>query len=53
MRVTIEIIKNTSYKTYFQFTLIEMQYINTFQVWSINIVLCNVLFRVLHVKSRK
>ena len=47
------IIKNTSSsnpKTIFHFTIIELRFINTYQVWSINLVVLNILFKVLKEK---
>ena len=47
------IIKNTSSsnpKTIFHFTIIELRFINTYQVWAINLIVFNILFKVLKEK---
>ena len=47
------IIKNTSSsypKTYYKLTFFSLNYINTYQVWSINLVVLNILFKVLKEK---
>jgi len=47
------IIKNTSSsfpKTIFHFTIIELRFINTYQVWAINLVILNILFKILKEK---
>jgi hypothetical protein len=43
--------RNFAPETYYQFTFINLQFINTFQVWSINITLFNVFFSILHEKQ--
>ena len=38
-------------ETYYKFTLVELSFINTFQVWSINVTFCNILLQILHEKE--
>lgn len=47
------IIKNTSSscpKTYYHLTFFSLKWINTYQVWSINLVVLNILIKVLREK---
>lgn len=53
MKVNLRIQKNCYPKTYYQFTLIELQFINTLQVWGINATFCNIFLQILHEKSNK
>jgi len=52
MRYTLSLLKSYDPKTHYKFTLIDLSYINTCQVWSINIVFLNLFFKVLKVKKR-
>jgi hypothetical protein len=53
MRISLKYRKYENPKTYFAFNLIDLTYINTCQVWSINIVFCNVLLKILKEKPLK
>lgn len=53
MKFTIKREKNENPNTYSQFTLINLQFINTFQVWSINITILNLFIQILHEKHGK
>ena len=50
MKITLKYIKYDNPKTYFAFNLIDLTYINTCQVWSINFTICNVLLKILKEK---
>lgn len=52
MKFTLKRQKSYNPKTYNQFTLIELQFINTFQVWSVNATFCNIFLQILHEKKR-
>ena len=52
MKVNLKLQKNCNPETYYQFTLIDLQFINTFQVWSINATFCNIFLQVLYEKKR-
>jgi len=49
MQVNFRIKRNT--KLYCVFTLINLEIINTFQVWSINFTLCNLTIQILKIKK--
>ncbi len=51
MKVNLKVQKSYNSKTYYQFTLIELKFINTYQVWSINTTFCNIFFQILHEKK--
>ena len=44
--------RNTYPKIYWSFDLIELNFINTCKVWSINFTLFNVFFQILKIKKR-
>lgn len=48
MKVTLKRQKSCNPKTYYQFTLIDLQFINTFQGWGINITFCNIFLQILY-----
>ena len=52
MKLTIKRITFDT-KVYYSFTLIDIQFINTFQVVSINFTICNLFFQLLHEKRTK
>jgi hypothetical protein len=52
MKIILYIKKNTSPKTYWSFDLIELNFINTCQVWSITLTLFNVFFQIFQTKKR-
>jgi len=49
-KIKLELKKIFNKETYYQFTLIEVKYINTYQVISINITFFNVFFQILKEK---
>lgn len=51
MKFIFEYKSNYAPKTYFSFTLIDVKLINTFQVISLNLVLFNFLFKIMHTKT--
>lgn len=50
MEYTCRRIKYENPKTYYSFTFFEFKYINTYQVWSINLTFCNLFFKMLKEK---
>lgn len=50
MKIILKYRKYDNPKTYFAFNLIDLKYINTFQVWSINFTFCNLLLKILNVR---
>jgi hypothetical protein len=50
MKIILYIKKNTPPKTYWSFYLIELNIINTCQVWSITLILFNVFFQIYKTK---
>ena len=50
MKIILKYRKYENPKTYFAFNLIDLTYINTCQVWSINFTICNVLLKILKEK---
>ena len=52
MKVILKRQKSCNPKTYYQFTIIDLQFINTFQVWSINATFFNIFLQILHEKKR-
>jgi hypothetical protein len=53
MKVKLKLQKSCNPKTYYQFTLIELQFINTCQVWSIIATFCNIFIQILHEKKQQ
>lgn len=53
MKLIIKRNKYESKKNYYCFNLIEICYINTFQVVSLNITLLNIFIQLIHEKRRK
>lgn len=51
MKFTIKNTSSSSPKTIFHFTIIELRFINTYQVWAINLVVLNILFKILKEKE--
>jgi len=51
MKMSLKYRKYENPKTYFAFNLIDLTFINTCQVWSINFTFCNFLFKILKEKS--
>jgi len=51
MKLKMKFISNGNPKTYFILTLIDIAYINTYQVTSLNITILNVLVQFLHEKA--
>ena len=49
-KIKLELKKSCNKKNYYQFTLIEVKYIDTYQVVSLNIILFNVFFQILKEK---
>lgn len=45
--------KNENPNTYFSFCFFDFTFINTFQVWSLNLTFFNFLFKILKEKSKK
>ena len=43
--------KSCNPKTYYQFTVIDLQFVNTFQVMSFNATFCNIFLQVFHKKK--
>jgi hypothetical protein len=52
MKVKLKLQKSCNPKTYYKFTLVELFFINTFQVWSINATFCNIFLQILHEKKQ-
>ena len=52
MKFEVKRQKSCNPKTYYVFTLIELQFINTFQVFSINVTFCNIFLRILYEKKK-
>jgi len=50
MKFTLKIIKYKNPQYYFSFNLIDLKYINTSQIRSVNFVFCNLFFQVLKEK---
>jgi hypothetical protein len=50
MRITAKRIKNENSKIYHSFTFLELVFVNTFQVWSVNLVFCNLFVQLIHEK---
>ena len=53
MRFTLKRQKNEYPKTVYRYSFIEITYINTYQIISLNIIFFNVLFKVLYEKKSK
>ena len=51
MKFNLKLQKSCSPETYYKFTLVELSFINTFQVWSINATFCNIFLQILHEKN--
>ena len=49
-KIKLELNKSFNKENYYQFTLIDVKYINTYQVISINITFFNVFFQILKEK---
>ena len=52
IKFILKLQKNPYPETYWSFNLIELKFINTCQVWSINFTLFNVFFQFLKIKKR-
>jgi len=52
MKIIFQLQKNRNPKTYSQFTLIELKFINTFQVWSVNLTIFNIFLQLLNEKKQ-
>lgn len=52
MKITIKREKYENKKVYYAFNLIDICFINTFQVVSLTITICNLLIQFLHIKKR-
>jgi len=52
MKFILKLQKNPYPETYWSFNLIELKFINTCQVWSINFTLFNIFFQILKIKKR-
>lgn len=50
MKITLKYRKYENHKTYFSFSVIDLTFINTYQVWSFNFTFCNVLLKILKEK---
>jgi len=52
MKITIKCEKYENKKVYYAFNLIDICFINTFQVVSLTITICNLLIQFLHIKKK-
>jgi len=52
IKIILKLQKKPYPETYWSFNLIELKFINTCQVWSINFTLFNVFFQFLKIKKR-
>lgn len=50
MKITLKYRKYENHKTYFAFNLIDLTFINTCQVWSMNFTFCNLFLKILKEK---
>lgn len=52
IKFILKLQKNPYPETYWSFNLIELNLINTCQVWSINFIMFNIFFQILKIKKR-
>lgn len=53
MNIILKYNKNINNKTYFSFNLIDVTFINTNQVWRINLCICNILLSIIKEKIKE
>lgn len=44
--------KNNNPKTYYKFEIVNLEFINTSQVWSVNLTIFNIWLQLLYIKCR-
>jgi len=53
MKLTLQTINNSNKKTYYRFELINICYINSYQIQAVNITLVNIFFQILFFKHKQ
>lgn len=48
MKINVNLQKSINKNVYYKFTLIELKYIKTYQITSINIIICNIFVQILY-----
>lgn len=50
MEITVKLNRNNHPNTYYRFVFFDLTFINTYQVWSVNLTILNIFFKILKEK---